>query len=82
MKFCLKIHEKSMKYTKKRQKQSNKTIPKSIWKLPRDKKSKDEATNATKGVQNFKKKLQRGGRGSLADEKTIGDRGLGGVEEG
>ena len=50
-----------MKYTKKRQKQSNKTIPKSIWKLPRDKKSKDEAKNATKGVQKIKKNSKGGG---------------------
>ena len=70
-----------MKYTKKRQKQSNKTIPKSIWKLPRDKKSKDDTKNATKGVQNFKKKLQRGG-GALNREKLSEPRGLGGVGEG
>ena len=42
-----------MTSTNKRQQQSKKTIPKSFWKLPRDKKSKDEATNATKRVHNF-----------------------------
>ena len=71
-----------MKYTKKRQKQSNKTIPKSIWKLPRDKKSKDEAKNAKKGLQNFKKKSKGGGVLELTREKPCGPRPLGGVGEG
>ena len=65
-----------MKYTKQRQKQSNKTIPKSIWKLPRDKKSKDEAKNAKKGLQNFKKN-PKGGVSEFTREQPSGPRPLG-----
>ena len=71
-----------MTYTKKRQTQSNKTIPKSIWKLPRDKKSKHETKNAKKELQNLKKKSKGGGVLELARELPSGDRPLGGVGEG
>ena len=64
---------------KKRQKQSNKTIPKSIWKPPRDKKSNDEPNNTTKGVQNLETSHQKGGWGTPAHEQTIEPRGLGGL---
>ena len=61
---------------------SKKTIPKSIWKLPRDKKSKPEPKNTTQGVQHLEKASLKGEGHFPTHEQVSEPRGLGGIGEG